>query len=121
MEKVEYRLGGKYAYAVQSLWLSLFYGYSLPYLSLITGVCLIGFYLIDKYNLLRNRTVKESLGKLLTSNMVGLAEVAILLFAFGLNFFTYLIFDKYLSGSIRIPPPSSGRCPRPSSCSNKAE
>jgi len=61
MEEVDYQLAMRYADIIKTMWFTFFFGTAIPLgvFSSLIGLSL--FYLVDKYNILRRRTVKESI------------------------------------------------------------
>lgn len=65
------------------MWFTFLYGGAIPMGSFFSMLGLSIYYYVDKYNLLRRRTVKESLGKDLSNEMIELLEYIIILNGFG--------------------------------------
>jgi hypothetical protein len=62
MEDPDYLIAKRYADLIKTMWFTFFFGTAIPAGLLMSLVGLILYYAIDKYNLLRRRTVKESIG-----------------------------------------------------------
>lgn len=85
---MEYQIGKRYAEIVKLIWLISLYKSLIPVGSMIALIGLICYYWIDKYNLLRRSTVKESVSGHLTLKIMTLLEFSIVLKPLG-----ELIFD----------------------------
>jgi hypothetical protein len=56
-------MGKRYAEILKTMWFTFFYSPVIPLSSLISIIGMILYYWTDKYNLLRKRTVKDTIGK----------------------------------------------------------
>ena len=79
MEYPDYLSGKRYADIMKTLWFSFLYSSIIPYSSLISAVGLVLYYWVDKYNLIKKRTVKESISEQLTFTMIDLIEIILVL------------------------------------------
>lgn len=61
MEDPDYLSAKRYSDITKTMWFTFFYGTAIPLGLLLSNIGLIMYYQIDKYNLLRRRTVKESI------------------------------------------------------------
>lgn len=86
MENPSYSIGKRYADIMKTMWFTFFYSPAIPMGTALSIVGLIFYYFVDKFNLLYRRTVKESIGKNLTIEMIELLEYSSVLYMFG-NFF----------------------------------
>lgn len=91
MEFVEYNLGDSYSDAMQTLWLTVLFALVLPAATIFGALSLLGYYFINKYNLLSKRSVNETLCKTLSDHMVELTEYSLPLFSFGGLYFIHKI------------------------------
>ncbi|CAD8188436.1 unnamed protein product [Paramecium octaurelia] len=78
MEQIDYQLAMRYADIIKTMWLTFFFGTAIPLgvFSSLIGLSL--FYLVDKYNLLRRRTVKENISQQLSWQMINMLEFVVL-------------------------------------------
>ncbi|CAD8205212.1 unnamed protein product [Paramecium pentaurelia] len=78
MEEVDYQLAMRYADIIKTMWFTFFFGTAIPLgvFSSLIGLSL--FYLVDKYNILRRRTVKESISQELSWQMINMLEFVVL-------------------------------------------
>lgn len=83
-------MGKRYADIMKTMWVTFFYSPIMPIGTLISLAGLIAYYFTDKYNLLFRRTVKESIGKKLSFEMVEFVEYSIVFHTFGEAFFKYI-------------------------------
>ena len=74
MEYPDYLSGKRYADIMKTMWFSFVYSSVIPYGPLISGIGLFLYYWIDKYNLIKRRTVKESISEELTFKMIDMIE-----------------------------------------------
>lgn len=95
MEFVEYNLGDSYSDAMQTLWLTVLFALVLPAATIFGALSLLGYYFINKYNLLSKRSVNETLCKTLSDHMVELTEYSLPLFSFGGLYFIHKITGEY--------------------------
>ena len=93
MEEPDYLSGKRYADIMKTMWFSFFYTPVIPFGSLISAIGLILYYWVDKYNLIKRRTVKESINKSLTFEMIELLEYIMILHFVIIFFFKYFILN----------------------------
>lgn len=65
------------------MWFTFLYGGAIPLGIFFSILGLTIYYFVDKYNFLRRRTIKESLGKDLSIEMIEMLEMIILFNGFG--------------------------------------
>ena len=93
MEHPDYLSAKRYADTMKTMWFTFFYGTAIP-LGLPLSWCgLVGYYWADKYNLLKRRTVKESISDSLSTEMISMLEYIILFSAGGEITFALLFFS----------------------------
>lgn len=63
MEKPDYSSAKRYGDIMKTMWFTFFYGDIIPIGILFSILGLVLYYFIDKYNVLRRRTIKENLSK----------------------------------------------------------
>ena len=68
---------------MKTMWFTFFYAFSLPFGIILSLVSLAIYYYVDKYNLLRRRTVKCRIGRKISVEMIELLEITIIIFALG--------------------------------------
>jgi hypothetical protein len=68
---------------MKTMWFTFLYGSAIPLGIFFSMVGLTIYYYVDKYNFVRRRTVKESLGKDLSIEMIEMLEMIILFNGFG--------------------------------------
>lgn len=83
MEKPNYLSGKRYADLMKTMWFTFFYAPCIPLGNFFSMLNLILYYYIDKYNVLRRRTIKESLSKDVSLGMIEMLEFIIIFFAIG--------------------------------------
>ncbi|KRX08918.1 hypothetical protein PPERSA_09022 [Pseudocohnilembus persalinus] len=101
MEKVEYVQATSYADVLKTMWFTYFFATCLPIGLFLSTISLIFYYWVDKYNLIHKRTIKESISKDVSLEMIELLDLCLLLFGLGNLFFNYLLFDR-IGGYILI-------------------
>lgn len=94
MEKVEYTQGKRYADIMKTMWFTFFYGSCIPIGILLSILSLIYYYYVDKYNVIKRRTIKESLSMEVSTEMIEMLEMIIIFFALGNFTFYYTIFER---------------------------
>lgn len=90
-ENPEFEISQKYAFVLNTMFLTAFYT---PLIPLALIYALIGIFLIywvDKYTLLRRRTVKSALGVKLSLEMTDLLEWFLPIFCFSNILFEYIV------------------------------
>ena len=106
-EQVEYTQGKRYADIMKTMWViiptptpiklfqfTFLYGTCIPFGIIMSVLNLIIYYWIDKYNLLRRRTIKESLSMQVSVEMIDLLDICIIFFAMGNLTFQYQLFGS---------------------------
>jgi hypothetical protein len=78
MELPDYTIGKRYADLMKTMWFTFFYSPVIPFSTLISIIGLILYYWVDKYNIMRRRTVKESISKDLSYEMIENLELTII-------------------------------------------
>ena len=66
MEQPDYLSAKRYSDIMKTMWFTYFYGTMIPIGLVCSLIGLFLYYFIDKYNLLRRRTVKESISSKLS-------------------------------------------------------
>ena len=92
MEHPDYLMAKRYSDIMKTMWFTFFYGTAIPIGIICSWTGLVLYYWTDKYNLLRRRTVKESISEELSMAMINYLEYIILFSSFGemtfeINFF----------------------------------
>lgn len=93
MEKVEYTQGKRYADIMKTMWFTFFYCSCIPIGILVSAASLIYYYWVDKYNVLKRRTIKETLSREVSIEMIEMLELCVVWFALG-----SITFQKELYG-----------------------
>jgi len=70
MEQVNYLAAKRYADTMKTMWFTFLFGTAIPVGCILSCIGLIIYYFIDKYNILRRRTVKENISKDLSMEMM---------------------------------------------------
>lgn len=68
---------------MKTMWFTFLYGGLIPLGYVISMLGLILYYYVDKYNVFRRRTIKESLSKELSIEMIEMIEFIIPVFGLG--------------------------------------
>lgn len=76
------------------MWFTFLYGTAIPLGIFFSIFGLIIYYFIDKYNLLRRRTIKENLGSALSNEMIEMLELIIFFKGFGDLTMSYNLFGQ---------------------------
>jgi hypothetical protein len=79
MEKPEYNLGKRYAEIIESVWFTYLYASTIPIGAFIILVGLSIFYWVDKYNLLRNSSVKKNVSGVLIAKALVMLDLTLIL------------------------------------------
>ncbi|EAS04279.2 kinase domain protein (macronuclear) [Tetrahymena thermophila SB210] len=95
MELPSYSIGWRYADTTKTMWLTFFFSPLVPICTFISLLGMIFYYLLDKYNLIYRRTVKESIGYDLSFEMLELIEFNVFLHCMG-NFIFRWILGQYI-------------------------
>ena len=83
MEHTEYYQAKRYADIMKTVWFTFLYGGILPIGIIFSIIGLSLYYWVDKYNLIRRRTVKENLAKELPLQMIEMLELSVIFCAIG--------------------------------------
>ena len=67
MEEPDYLSAKRYSDVMKTMWFTYFYGTAIPLGTLFSAIGLTLYYLMDYYNILRRRTVKESISNELST------------------------------------------------------
>ena len=90
MEEPDYISGKRYADIMKTMWFTFFYSPVIPLGTFWSLLGLIVYYWVDKYNVLRRRTIKESISKDLTFEMIELLEYIIIFHSVLKTLMTYI-------------------------------
>jgi hypothetical protein len=63
MEHPDYLSAKRYSDIMKTMWFTFLFGTAIPIGFICSLIGLILYYFVDKYNILRRRTVKESISK----------------------------------------------------------
>ncbi|EGR27621.1 hypothetical protein IMG5_192990, partial [Ichthyophthirius multifiliis] len=91
MEFPDYTMGKRYADVMKTMWFTFFFSPVIPQGTVWSIVGVFLYYFTDKYNLIFRRTVKESIGKQLTMEMINLLEYCIV---FHTVLLIYILFNE---------------------------
>lgn len=94
MESPDYLQGKRYADIMKTMWFTFFYAPCIPLGIFFSILNLILYYYIDKYNLFKRRTVKESLDKSVSVEMIEMLEMIIIYYAIGNATFSLQLFHN---------------------------
>ena len=78
MEYPDYAMGKRYADVMKTMWFTFFYSPVIPMATIWSILGIFLYYITDKYNLIYRRTVKETIGKGLTIEMIELLEYCVI-------------------------------------------
>jgi hypothetical protein len=95
MEDTCYINGKRYADMMKTMWFTFFYSPIVPFGTVCSVVGLVIYFWVDKYNTTRRRTIKETISKDLTFQMIELLELIVMFHAFGDFIFKYGLFGFY--------------------------
>lgn len=79
---------------MKTMWFTFFYAPCIPLGIFFSILNLILYYYIDKFNLLKRRTIKESLDKSVSVEMIEMLEMSIIYYAIGNATFSLQLFHK---------------------------
>lgn len=79
---------------MKTMWFTFFYGDIIPVGILFSIMGLTLYYFVDKYNVLRRRTIKESLSKHLSIEMIEMLELIIIFTGIGNTVVSSIIFGE---------------------------
>ena len=94
MELTPYYQGKRYADIMKTMWFTFLYATCIPLGTFFSMLSLIMYYFIDRYNVLRRSTIKESLGPELSIEMIELLEWCLIVFVLGTFTFYRDLFGK---------------------------
>lgn len=77
---------------MKTMWFTFFYGTCIPIGFFFSIITLILYYWVDKYNIIRRRTIKEVLSKDVSIEMIDNLEMIMALFPIGNFAFNYQLF-----------------------------
>lgn len=83
MEMPDYSQAKRYGDIMKTMWFTFFYGDIIPVGIIFSIIGLSIYYYIDKFNVLRRRTIKESLSKHLSLEMIEMLELIIIFTGIG--------------------------------------
>lgn len=92
MEKTEYYQAKRYADIMKTMWFTFLFGSCIPLGILISMVGLICYYWVDKYNVMRRRSVKENLAKEVSIEMIEMLELTVIFCGIGNMTMSYSFF-----------------------------
>jgi len=79
---------------MKTMWFTFFYGDIIPLGILFSIMGLTLYYFVDKYNVLRRRTIKESLSKHLSIEMIEMLELIIIFTGIGNTVVSSILFGE---------------------------
>ena len=94
MEMPDYSQAKRYGDIMKTMWFTFFYGDIIPIGIIFSIMGLSLYYFIDKYNVLRRRTIKESLSKHLSLTMIQMLELIILFSGIGNLIVSIVLFGE---------------------------
>lgn len=83
MQYPEYNIGKRYAEVMKTMWFTIFYAYLIPVASLISLAGIILYYFVDKYNLLRKCSLKQTMSSTISNRMMKLLDFTLLFLIVG--------------------------------------
>lgn len=95
MEQVDYLPAKRYADIIKTMWFTFFFGTAIPIGVFSSLFGLILYYLVDKFNLLRRRTVKESISKELSLEMISMLEHIVVFGPLGCLTVSYSFYQRF--------------------------
>ncbi|CAD8069040.1 unnamed protein product [Paramecium sonneborni] len=94
MEEPDYLSAKRYSDVMKTMWFTFMYGTAIPLGTLFSAFGILIYYFVDYYNILRRRTVKESISIQLSTEMIEMLEYIIAWCAFGEMTMTYTFFKE---------------------------
>lgn len=79
MEYPVYGIARRYSDSLKTVWMTFFFECFMPFNAIYSIIGLIALYWIDKYNLIRKRTVKDNISIELSTSMIDLLETIIII------------------------------------------
>ena len=92
MEHTNYFQAKRYTDIMKTMWFTFLYGNAIPIGIVLSLLGLVCYYWVDKYNVMRRRTVKENLSKDVSIGMIELLEMTIIFCGFGNMTMSYSFF-----------------------------
>jgi len=77
------------------MWFTFFFGTAIPLGIFCSFFGLMLYYLVDKYNLIRRRTVKESISKELSLEMISLLDLIVVFGPLGCLTVSYSFYGSF--------------------------
>lgn len=78
---------------MKTMWFTFLYGNAIPIGIILSMVGLVCYYWVDKYNVMRRRTIKENLSKQVSIGMIELLEMTIIFCGIGNMTMSYQFFS----------------------------
>lgn len=97
MEYPEYYLGKRYAQIMKTMWFTIFYSYLIPIASIISLLGIVLYYFIDKYNLLRRSSLKQTMSNVISNRMMKVLDFSLLFLISG-----FILFDLQIRNYVSI-------------------
>ncbi|CAD8115777.1 unnamed protein product [Paramecium sonneborni] len=94
MEMPDYSQAKRYGDIMKTMWFTFFYGDIIPVGILFSIMGLTLYYFVDKYNVLRRRTIKESLSKHLSIEMIEMLELIVIFTGIGNTVVSSILFGE---------------------------
>jgi hypothetical protein len=95
MEEVNYLAAKRYADIMKTMWFTFFFGTAIPIGCFLSCLGLITYYFIDKYNILRRRTVKENISKDLSMQMISMLSMIVVFSPVGEMTMSYAFYGTF--------------------------
>jgi hypothetical protein len=92
MENTDYSQSKRYCDVMKTMWFTFFYGDAIPIGIVINIVCLFLYYWVDKYNVLRRRTIKDTISSDLSNEMISWLGFILVLHGIGQMSMTYGVY-----------------------------
>lgn len=83
MENPDYAQAKRYCEVMNTMWVTFFYGGAIPVGVIFSFLMLNAYYWIDKYIVLRRRTIKDSISRDLSIEMIETLEMILVLYGIG--------------------------------------
>ena len=82
---------------MKTMWFTIFYAYLIPVASIISLLGVIFYYFVDKYNLLRRCSLKQTMSNVISNRMMKLLDFTLLFLIVG-----DIIFDLQIRNYVSI-------------------
>jgi hypothetical protein len=92
MEHTDYFQAKRYADIMKTMWFTFLYGNAIPLGIILSMIGLICYYWVDKYNVMRRRTIKDNLSLEVSVGMIELLEFSIIFCGIGNMTMSYSFF-----------------------------